>query len=409
MKKLILVLLALVLLSGCSTAEPGKIGASTDEPVYMAITETTYYTANVTLDGTGTDMTGVLYADGSNITGTDILPELTIDGLNIKSNANRTRFLPEEGKFLKIGDATSQTHLDLGGNDDLFIAGNLEIGGDSWLQGTSYLVNPYINTATVNGTWVLNSGIWAIPAVTLNDTVTGGENIQGLLPDDQHVLDTEVITAVEAETDIELDGISLQNGITLNNKWFDKGTGSMGCYGTGATTGWYMRLDDDSVNGISNVWKHNSASPAINDLIFREFYRAENDLGGEKDYASKKVTIIDPTSGSEDGNIKWYLIENGDENLAMYLNSDGTLYTDLAPQVFDDYDDAILLKDGIKNGDYEKLFDAGVLVNVSDNSTPNYMISMQNMSFLLAGASYQNRDKIDALEKRIIELEKLLK
>ena len=38
-----------------------------------------------------------------------------------------------------------------------------------------------------------------------------------------------------------------------------------------------------------------------------------------------------------------------------------------------------------------------------------YMVNVQDFLKLLSGGVYQNRDKIDALEARIVELEKLLK
>ncbi len=211
--------------------------------------------------------------------------------------------------------------------------------------------------------------------------------LSGLLADDQHVLDSEVISAVEATT---------INGITLTSTGLEKGLS--------------LTNTSSAQLGVSFTMTHDSVSPANLDEIGKFYFWGNDSNNTSQRYAKLYVQAEDVTAGSENGRIGFYLTNNGAWNHAMYLTSDGTLYVDGTNETFDEYDDALLLKKGVGQGDKLALLNAGVLdikLDEFGNIIPGkYMVNLQNMSNLLAGGIYQNRDYIESLEARILILEK---
>jgi hypothetical protein len=67
-------------------------------------------------------------------------------------------------------------------------------------------------------------------------------------------------------------------------------------------------------NGALGVWEnryHNSASPAVNDNIYRLLVTANDTIAAASDFAQMDVLIEDPTAGSEDGIIEWSVARAG--------------------------------------------------------------------------------------------------
>jgi len=72
--------------------------------------------------------------------------------------------------------------------------------------------------------------------------------------------------------------------------------------------------------------------------------------------------------------------------------------------LFDDWDDALVLRRGIQQRELGLLYDMGVFTPKEEES--GYFINVQPMFYLVAGGVYQNRAKIDNLNERLEELER---
>jgi hypothetical protein len=143
----------------------------------------------------------------------------------------------------------------------------------------------------------------------------------------------------------------------------------------------------------------------------------DNGANELEQYASIDVVMTDTSNGSEDAQFDFNLISGGGENKAMSLASTGVLSVDLggtgsAAQVdlFDGYDDALVLQQGIQKGNRELLANMGVLTRKDTGS--GFMLNVQPMIRLLAGGIYQTRqvleDLRDELTSRLEKVEKAL-
>jgi len=107
-------------------------------------------------------------------------------------------------------------------------------------------------------------------------------------------------------------------------------------------------------------------------------------------------------------------------DVAMELDATtGVLYIEGTYEIFDEYDDALLLKQGIGQGDMQKLEQVGIvkkkyktnetgdLIYTKDNNLieTGYLINVPSLMKLISGGVYQNRDYIESLESRIMALE----
>ena len=117
----------------------------------------------------------------------------------------------------------------------------------------------------------------------------------------------------------------------------------------------------------------------------------------------------DVTTGTEDCELFFRLIDGGAQNDAVRILGSGQLSVDadsgLGAAVvgkFDEYDDALILRQGISEGALEKLEDIGIMTRKDTGS--GWFLNLQGMSYLLAGGIYQNRAKIDDLEERLVRM-----
>ena len=243
------------------------------------------------------------------------------------------------------------------------------------------------------------------------------EDLQGVLANDQHVLDTEVISGIENAIGMTLPALTMGGNILTNAKAFDAGSGTVNIISTAPGGSLKLTNTVDGVYGVYLETNHISASPGINDVIFAFANKAENSVGGTHQYTWITYRIADYQDGTEDGIIQWYISENGTLNECMKLESDGTLYIDASYEIFDDYEDAQLLKEALKNNKPELFEQAGIYLkkfklDVNGNKTDipdGYMVDIQSMMKLNSGGIYQLLDYMQNLETRIIELEKLIK
>ena len=261
--------------------------------------------------------------------------------------------------------------------------------------------------------------------------------LSGLLADNQHVLDVEVIDAIENASPLTLPATSTSGHLYLKaNRLYVGATddvysfydGNAWYFNSGAkkvffTTTYYAVATFQSVRtdslGPIMVLYHATSSPAIGDEFgVLEMHTRDGD-GAEGTFLSFKGKLTNASSGNESSKLEVQLWDGGSPNLAMYLTGEGILYVDDSYETFDVYDDAMILKQGVGEGKKEVLEAIGVLkkkykINeegkyiLDDDGkliSDGYMISTQNFIKLLSGGISQNRDKIDILTDRVNELE----
>lgn len=68
--------------------------------------------------------------------------------------------------------------------------------------------------------------------------------------------------------------------------------------------------DNGAVQGVTNLW-HNTASPAANDGIWTQYMLAQDSAANITVYASVDSAIVDPTNGSEDGQLSVATVQAG--------------------------------------------------------------------------------------------------
>lgn len=238
--------------------------------------------------------------------------------------------------------------------------------------------------------------------------ITDLTGLTGLLSDDQHVLDVEVISAIENASPLTLPEFTLGDTVNLNSKKFDAGSTDLWIKTIGSNKGMYLYSEQEGAIGLGFIAEHVSSSPAINDDIFRWNMAGRNDNNEQFVYGYMSFRIVSVTDGSEEAKWRWLTTDNGSSNLAMELYPNGSLYIDGTFEVMDKYDDAVMLSRGFRDEEKQLLKDIGVLVNKRNEYTNEvidneYMLNTQKLLTLLAGGVYQNRDKIDKITKRLDE------
>ncbi len=163
----------------------------------------------------------------------------------------------------------------------------------------------------------------------------------------------------------------------------------------------------DDGSGVYLYTDHVSASPATSDYIFALVNRGKDSAGNVQDYSQLAVLITSPTSTAETASIEWSLYNAGSWNTALTLSGPGVLSVDLggtgtAAQVdlFDDYDDALMLRQGIQKNNRELLVNMGVATRKENGS--GYMMNLQPMVRLLAGGVYQTRQMLEDVRNELL-------
>ena len=72
----------------------------------------------------------------------------------------------------------------------------------------------------------------------------------------------------------------------------------------------------------------NSASPAAADYLGEIDFQGESSTGIVRSYAQIKGKIADPTNGTEDGTLEFWIRNNGSNNVTARMNENGILLTD---------------------------------------------------------------------------------
>ena len=266
----------------------------------------------------------------------------------------------------------------------------------------------YVNISSDNGT----PSIHATTHENNGDDEINTVGLSGLLADDQHVLDSEVLNAIENEAQISLNEVTFYEDLILNGQSLQLGSSQVRLL----TTNYYGFYVESSYADALGAWLqlyHNTPSPAIGDYAGGITYFLNDDTSTKEQYAFTYVKALSVASGNESGQYTWSLRNQGVNNTAMYLTPDGQLYIDLSYEVYDVYDDVEILQNGFKDKDINLLLNLGIVSEKFDEKgiivEGEYNMNLQKMLSLLAGGSIQSRDKINLLESRITELEKLIK
>ena len=319
---------------------------------------------------------------------------------------------------------------------------------------TQELDNKTLDSSVAKGTWT-NSGVWTLPAFTLGATVTAGANdIIGIgmlktafltLTGDQleehgtnadsgtialnyngynggntRFRDIDIYNGKQTRygffdgsasrfTVDNFGATTLQGNISMNEKALDCGGESLWVTSSGGGRGIIMYNTSDGTLGPLLMTYFNTATPVDNDTFWREIHNIQNDAAEYVSGATLQYLMVDVSDGTEDAELQIYLSDAGVNNLALKLTGAGVLYVDDSYEIFDEYDDAVALRKGIREGDTDLLKELGVLIDKHDSNGKvlpgEYMVSLQAFTKLLAGGVYQNRDKIDALAARVEVLE----
>jgi len=232
------------------------------------------------------------------------------------------------------------------------------------------------------------------------------------------------LTSQSAGTDtMGLGAFTLGGTVTLNGQVLDAGNVSAVFNCSGAAQGLEVDSTTAGVAGGVIAIFTKSGTPANNDLVAGFVGYGYNNAGTPEkiQYSSYWSKIISLTDGAETGSLEWNIINSGTDNQVMTLSGAGVLAVDLAGSgtpaqvdLFDDYDDALVLRQGIQQNNRELLADIGVLDRKETGS--GYMVKIQPMFNLLGGGIYQTRqlientkeelvNRIEGLERKIMLLE----
>lgn len=354
MKKFVVLILALSLIvSACSTAEPVS-------------EQTLTYIEYLSYNGT--------HAETHENDGSD---EISVAGLSGLLSDNQTPL------------AHKAIH-ELGGSDEIDVTGLEGAGGGS---------DNHSETHENDG-----------------DDEISVEDLSGLLADDQHVLDSEILNALNILEDYILLNHEMTGNVTLTDTTFELAGGQhFNILSAGGGQGMNYRTTAGGASGIYANYSLESTSPAINDIIYSEYWKETNSNLDLENFGYFQVVTVNVTDGGETAKLRWTLRNNGATNVAMYLYSDGTLAVDAGFDTFDEYNDAELLKDAIKDGDYQLLVDAGIYdikykiddKGIETTEEDGYLVSVPNMMKLNSGGIYQLLEYCKELEARIAILEGL--
>ena len=222
------------------------------------------------------------------------------------------------------------------------------------------------------------------------------------IPYSSPTLTSPTINGTIATTGLTLPAVTLGGNMTVTGYAFDAGAGSALINTTGAYKGLLIQSTQDGVTGATIILKQVSASPANDDVMADFIGNAKDEGGTSRNFGGMRVMIEDKAAATYSGKLNWWTYANTSFNQAMTLSSVGVLAVDLggsgaAAQVdlFDDYDDALVIRQGIQENNRELLADIGVFDRKDTGS--GYMMKIQPMVRLLAGGIYQSRQRLDDL------------
>ena len=164
-------------------------------------------------------------------------------------------------------------------------------------------------------------------AITFNDAykfpTSDGTANQVLQTDGSGALTFATISTSAIDNVVEDTTPQLGGDLDLNSNNIT-GTGNIN------TTGSITLTDTDAGSAASpsiNLYR-NSASPSGADYLGEIDFQGESSTGANRSYAQIKGKIADPTNGTEDGTLEFWIRNNGSNNVTARMNENGILLTD---------------------------------------------------------------------------------
>ena len=137
------------------------------------------------------------------------------------------------------------------------------------------------------------------------------------------------------------DEIAISTGDALNSKFtttgFQVGSGTAAAqfHTFKATTGDDVIIENSeagALEGPNVVFYRNSASPAADDVLGTLEFRGEDDAGSAQSYAEVTASIVDASSGSEDGRLDFVVTKAGAAANVVRLQESKVGINELAPE-----------------------------------------------------------------------------
>ena len=137
------------------------------------------------------------------------------------------------------------------------------------------------------------------------------------------------------------DEIAISTGDALNSKFtttgFQVGSGTAAAqfHTFKATTGDDVIIENSeagALEGPNVVFYRNSASPAADDVLGTLEFRGEDDAGSAQSYAEVTASIVDASSGSEDGRLDFVVTKAGAAANVLRLQESKVGINELAPE-----------------------------------------------------------------------------
>ena len=137
------------------------------------------------------------------------------------------------------------------------------------------------------------------------------------------------------------DEIAISTGDALNSKFtttgFQVGSGTAAAqfHTFKATTGDDVIIENSeagALEGPNVVFYRNSASPAADDVLGTLEFRGEDDAGSAQSYAEVTASIVDASSGSEDGRLDFVVTKAGAPANVVRLQESKVGINELAPE-----------------------------------------------------------------------------
>ena len=145
---------------------------------------------------------------------------------------------------------------------------------------------------------------------------------------------------------------TLGGTVTINGKVFDAGSGSAQIKTTASSQGLLIKDSFDGTGGPRVTLWHNTASPAVSDLVGQFVFRGKDSGGNNTDYGRLEVMTVNITDTTEEAKFRIWLLNSGADNLAMSLSSAGRLWVD-ADIDFSTSIDSALVADHVSLGCFD--------------------------------------------------------
>ena len=301
----------------------GEIAVNTaDKKVYVRASGGVVEVANVVAGGASGDITEVLTATGSGLTGGS-----TAGSANLAINVDDSS-LQVSGNTLQV-KASGVTNAMLANSgvtinsQSLSLGGSLTLDSDNIGEGSTNLyysnerVDDRISALVQNGTglsWTYNDALNTFtPAVSLSsfDTDNLSEGSTNLYYTDARAQAVSINNLVEDASP------QLGGNLDLNSSNIT-GTGNIDTTGNLTLTS----TDTGSSASPELTLERDSASPADADYLGQIKFKGDDDGGSSHVYAKITGKIQDASAGTEDGIIEFANVKAGTNTITMRLRSD---------------------------------------------------------------------------------------